>query len=115
MNPINNFTGMANPQVHELSDPSWRKWFDMLFAQTGENPQLADNSVGVKRGMFSAPAERVNTFDPVSQRSAVQEGGRSRQLNAGQPPSVDGLFAATGGGAGSSGWQYRQPIRKGQR
>jgi|RhiMethySRZTD1v2_1073278.scaffolds.fasta_scaffold337805_2 hypothetical protein len=55
---INSFSPeMANPQIHELSDPAWRRWFDILKEQGVD--RLADSSVGVHKGMWSMPYSNV--------------------------------------------------------
>lgn len=96
-----NPTGLGS--MGPLRDPAW----DAFLQSMDENAdEVGGNQFGVHEGMFSAPREHVNTFDPGLQRSAVQESGASRQLN-GAVPSLDGLYAATGT-PGGSGWQAKK-------
>lgn len=88
----------------ELSDPSWRRWFDTLKEQGVD--KLADNSVGVARGMWSAPEPDKPTFDPRYQSSSfrdVTQGDdgsyaiqRRHSNSIGSPnPSLSGIYRAT--------------------
>lgn len=92
---INNFSGMRNPQVRELSDPTWRRWFDRLKA-LGVDKLAAGPS-------FNDPY--TPTFDPRTQGSAVVE-TTPEQLKDKRPgvrmtrksrslgtPSVDALYS----------------------
>ena len=60
--------GLGN---QELSDPAWRRWFDILKAQGVD--QLSDNAIGALKGMWSMPAPSQPTFNPSFQASAQSQ------------------------------------------
>lgn len=78
----------GHPTFGPLPDPKWDGFFQAMKEQgvTG----LADNSVGVKKGMFGAAPPSADTYNPQFQTTALTP---SRQINA-QPPSLLGLDGA---------------------
>ena len=77
-----------NPYIGTLGMPKmWQRWFDALRGQGVSG--LADQSVGVKRGMFDAPQETPSTIDPN-----LPQLGRQEMLARMQGPSsaLQGLF-----------------------
>lgn len=48
--PASHVSGPLGDHARELSDPAWRKWFDMVKARGVT--KMGDASVGAKRGMF---------------------------------------------------------------
>ena len=88
----------------ELSDPSWRRYFDILKEKGVD--KLGDNSFGVAKGMWSAPTPDTPTFDPRFQSSSVSDVSQDdkgdfsiqrRPSNSiGSPnPSLSGIWNAT--------------------
>lgn len=80
-------------QIGPMGDPRWDAFFQAMD-EAGVS-KAGDNSMGVKQGMFGGAAPLPSTFDPTFQRSAVVDSGRSRQINAQQPPALQGLTRAT--------------------
>ena len=90
---------------------SWRDWFDAL--QAAGVDRVADESVGVRRGMFPPQQPTQSGYDPAFQSSAVQASGSSNQINA-QPvmglqrvnepmPESHGIFMGRMAAAGLRG------------
>ena len=77
-----------------LSDPAWDGFFQAMNEAGVDN--LADNSMGAARGMFSAKPPLPSTFNPAFQTSATMGMTPTNQIGVpGVVPSLEGLFAAT--------------------
>lgn len=76
-----------------LPDPKWDGFFQAMDEAGVSN--LADSSVGIKKGMWSPGAPQGGTYDPRYQSSAVDAMSPSRQLGvpgANVPSSVQALL-----------------------
>lgn len=76
-------------------DPKWDGFFQAMneAGVTG----LADNSVGVKKGMFGAEAPLPDTYNPRYQITSLKgKVGRSNQINSKALPSMQGIDSAIG-------------------
>lgn len=84
----------GHPTFGPLPDPKWDGFFQAMGEQgvTG----LADDSVGVKKGMFSATPDLPDTYDPTRNQVTSLKGpvGRSNQINSRALPSMNGLDGA---------------------
>lgn len=104
-----NPTGLGS--MGPLGDPQW----DAFFQALDENgvDRLADNSVGVKRGMFPQGPPRASTYDPATQSSAVDV-SPSNQLGTNVDDMMAGLDRAIGGGSVDDAFAIRKSPMRGR-
>lgn len=87
-----------------LSDPAW-DGFMQAMGEAGVSG-LADNSVGVKKGMFSPGAAYQPTYNPLMGQSSAVDAMPSVGIGSSTQGAIDGLDRAIGT---PGGFELRKP------